>query len=220
MKDKECSTKECKNPISSGMNKSGLCGECYMKKWRIENKEEITAYRKDYNIKFPEKYKKSKEMQNDWWKKFSKENPEYVSEIHAKLYKENTKHYKDISKKYYEENKEEVSKRHLDYVNKRYREDESFRMRKQLGSALSAVVRHYIKTGKIRNPMRRFEIDWKGIIKVLSPMPKDRKKYQVDHIVQLWRFDLSQIEQVRIAFAPENHRWLLKEDNQRRNRKE
>ncbi len=218
MKDKECSTKECKNPISSGMNKSGLCGECYMKKWRIENKKEIAVYRKEHWRRFPEKHEKAKRMQNDWWKKFSKENPEKISEIHSKLYKENTKYYKGHSKKYYEENKEHIAKRHLDYANTRYKLDEGYKTRKQLGSALSMVIRVYIKIGKIRNPMKKFSIDWEGIVNALSPIPKNRSDYQIDHIIPLFKFDLTDIEQVHLAFAPENHRWLLTKENQRRSR--
>ncbi len=220
MKDKKCITKECKNLINSNMNKTGLCTKCSSKKWKLEHKEETNAYRKEYRIRFPEKHERHKKMQNDWWKKFSRENREYVSEIHSKIYDEKKEYYKEYSKKQYKENKESIAKRHLDYANKRYRLDEGFRIRKQLGSALSMVIRVYIKTGKIRNPMKKFNIDWVGIIEVLSPIPKNRSDYQVDHIIPLFKFDLTNIEQIQIAFAPENHRWLLTKENQGRDRKE
>jgi len=63
-------------------------------------------------------------------------------------------------------------------------------------------------------------INRKGIIKVLTPIPKPRKDYHVDHIIPLFKFDLSKIEQIHLAFSPENHRWLTIQENLRRNRKE
>jgi len=196
MKDKNCTTKGCKGMIDSNMNKSGLCGRCATKKWMIENPERFYKLTRECYLRDKDKFDKIKKDH----------------------YLNNKQDYKDKAKRSYEENKEEIAKRHLAYANRRYREDESFRIRKQLGSALSMVVRGYIKTGKVRNPMRKFDIDWEGIIKVLSPIPKDRNKYQIDHIIPLYKFDLSQIEQVRIAFAPENHRWLLAKENQGRDR--
>ncbi len=216
MKDKKCSTKECKNLINSKMSKSGLCSKCYLKKFRKkfykENKVALNERRREY-------YKENKEREGKVNKKYRDNNPEKISEIHSKLYKENTKYYKDLSKKHYEDNKEKRAKQNLDYANKRYKEDEGFRIRKQLGSALSMVIRVYIKTGKIRNPMKKYGINWGGIIWVLSPIPKNRSDYQVDHIIPLYKFDLTNIEQIQIAFAPENHRWLLTKENQRRSRK-
>ena len=138
----------------------------------------------------------------------------------VKIYKKYTKYYKDHAKKYYEDNKEKRSEQTRLNQNKRYREDEGFRIRKNLWGALWKVIDCYIKTGKILNPCKKYGIDWEGIIKVLSPIPKDRGKYHVDHIIQLSRFDLTDINQIQIAFAPENHRWLLAKDNLRRDRKE
>jgi len=52
----------------------------------------------------------------------------------------------------------------------------------------------------------------------LTPIPQPRSAYNVDHIIPLYKFDLSNIEHVQIAFAPENHRWLTKEENQSRDK--
>ena len=108
----------------------------------------------------------------------------------------------------------------MEYANRRYKEDEGFRIRKKLGGALSSIIRQYIKTGKVGNRLKKYGIDWEGIIKQLSPIPKNRYLYHVDHIIPLFKFDLTNIEQVHLAFAPENHRWLLAKENQGRDRKE
>lgn len=53
----------------------------------------------------------------------------------------------------------------------------------------------------------------KEIIEQLKPFPKDLSKYHVDHIKPLCSFDLTKPEEIKRAFAPENHRWLLIEEN-------
>ena len=100
-----------------------------------------------------------------------------------KKYDENPELYRQKSKERYEKDKDKRNKQNLEYVKARYRVDESFRMRRRLGTALGQVIRHYIKTGKIANPMKKYGIDWKGIMKVLTPIPKPRKDYHVDHII-------------------------------------
>ena len=194
---------ECKNCDEKIGNKntSGLCRKCYAKKYLEDNKEELEPATK---------------IRLEKWRK---DNPEHMKEYGSKYYDENKDFCKGLSKKHYEENKEKRLEQTRLNQNKRYREDEGFRMRKNLGGALWKVIDCYIKTGKILNPCKKYGIDWEGIINVLSPIPKDRHKYHVDHILQLSKFDLTNIEQIQIAFAPENHRWLLAKDNLSRDRK-
>lgn len=198
------------------MSKSGFCTQCFMEKWRKKNFKQLREYRKNY---YQENKERCSELNRKSQKKYEREQPERFKRYHENYYRRNREKIKAYHKGYYEGNKEEVSKRHLEYSNRRYREDEGFRIRKQLGSALSMVIRVYIKTGKIRNPLKKYNLDWEGIIKQLSPIPKDREKYHVDHIMELHRFDLTNIEQIQLAFAPENHRWVLAGENQGRDRK-
>ena len=195
-KDKKCNTKGCKNLICSNLNKKGLCQKCARKKQYWDTHEE----------------------DNKISRKYYSNNSDSLKKRQLKVYYERRDYYKDLSKKNYEKNKEKIAKRNLEYANERYKLDEGFRIRKQLGSALSMVIRVYIKTGKIRNPMKKFGIDWEGIVKQLSPIPKNRSNYQIDHIIPLFKFDLTNIEQVHLAFAPENHRWLSAKENQGRDR--
>lgn len=217
MKDKKCSTKECKTLISSSMNKSGLCNRCLTKKYKKEHDEEMKAYAKMYKKKYPEKIP-TKEEHKLYMKEWRK-NPEKGVEYNSKYYDKNSKRIKSYGKDYYGENKEAKIEYTRLYQNKRYREDEGFKMRKKLGGALWKVINHYIQTGKIGNPMKKYGIDWKGIIKQLSPIPKDRHLYHVDHIVPLCKFDLTNIDLIQAAFSPENHRWLLAKENLGRTRK-
>jgi hypothetical protein len=52
-----------------------------------------------------------------------------------------------------------------------------------------------------------------AIIKHLTPFPKDRENYHIDHIKPLCSFDFNDPEQIKEAFAPENHQWLTIEEN-------
>ena len=203
--------------INSKMSKSGLCTECSTKEWKKKNQERLKEYNQDYHEEHKGKYREGVNKRN---KEFYKDNKERLLEWHSEDYDKNKIKYKGKSKEYDENNKEKRIEQTRINHNRRYREDEGFRMRVKLGGALWKVIDHYIKTGRIGNPMKKYGIDWEGIIKVLSPIPKNRSKYHVDHIIELRKFDLTNIEQIQIAFAPENHRWLLAKDNLRRDRKE
>jgi len=140
-------------------------------------------------------------------------------ESNKKKYEENPEHYRKLSNENYLKNKDKKKAYSLEYIKNKYRTNESFRIRMNLTNALRDVVRNYIKTGKIVRRLEKYGIDWEGIVNQLKPFPKNRSKYDVDHIIPLSRFDFTNIDQIHIAFAPENHRWLLKEDNLKRNRK-
>lgn len=210
MKDKKCRTKECKNLINSKMNKSRFCGKCCHIDYREDHRQEIRNYTKNYMKKY--RKEKKKEIRKSAGKYYLN-NKESFRRNGERYYKNNTEKQKAQSKKYYEANKKERARYFLEYANKRYKDDEGFRMRKRLGSSLGKVIRYYIKTGKICNPMPELRIDWKGIIKVLTLIPNPRSAYHVDHIIPLYKFDLTDWKQIHIAFAPKNHRWLLIKDN-------
>ena len=60
---------------------------------------------------------------------------------------------------------------------------------------------------------RKYGIDYKAIIKQLKPFPADLSNHHIDHIRPLCTFDLENPEEVKKAFAPENHQWLTVHDN-------
>ncbi len=217
MKDKICKEKGCMNRISSKMNKSGLCGRCNTKKYKREHDSGVKKYHQNYWI---ENKGRLQPGNDETLKKWRKENPERMKEWGSDYYDKHKKKIKAYGKNHYENNKEAKIEYTRIYQNKRYREDEGFRMRKKLGGALWKVIDCYIKTGKVINPCKKYGIDWEGIIKVLSPIPKERYKYHVDHIIPLCKFDLTNIEQIQLAFEPKNHRWLLAKENLGRSRKE
>ena len=70
----------------------------------------------------------------------------------------------------------------------------------------------YSKTGKIMKA-RDYEIDYKAIFEYIGSCPGDRKLYHIDHKIALCTFDLNNPEEVKKAFAPEKHQWLLAKEN-------
>lgn len=215
MKDKKCKNKDCNRMISSKMSKSKLCTKCSQKKWNEEHKEEISIYNKKYRKKY---YQENKAEIYRISRVYYANHRKEMDKHKRKHYEKNIETFKTRSKRRYEDNKELRKAQNLEYYHKRYKIDKGFRIRRRLGTALGHVIRYYIKTGKVSNPMKKYGLDWKGIIRQLTPIPKPRSKYQVDHIIPLFRFDLTDFEQVQIAFAPENHRWMLAKDNMRRNK--
>ena len=84
-----------------------------------------------------------------------------------------------------------------------------------LRSRVSTALKAYSKTGKIMKS-KDYGINYKKIIEHLKPFPKDIEKYEVDHIVPLSWFNFNNKEEIKWAFAPENHQWLLAKDNRKK----
>lgn len=69
-------------------------------------------------------------------------------------------------------------------------------------------------------PLKTFGIDAEMIAEHLGPMPPgNQHRWHIDHLVPLRDFDLRDAEQVRMAFAPENLRWLSSRANHQRNKR-
>ncbi|MFA5048413.1 MAG: hypothetical protein WC516_05330 [Patescibacteria group bacterium] len=60
---------------------------------------------------------------------------------------------------------------------------------------------------------RKYGINYYKIVEFLGDCPGNWEDYQIDHIFPVSAFDFNDLEQIKIAFSPENHRWLKKEEN-------
>ena len=91
-------------------------------------------------------------------------------------------------------------------------------IKKRLRLRIWEAFKHYLKTNRIRSS-RDYEISYSKIIKKLvAELPEDfnKKEYVIDHIKPLCSFDLKNPEEVKKAFAPENHQWLTREENSKK----
>ena len=82
------------------------------------------------------------------------------------------------------------------------------RIRRSLNHALS----RYSKNEKIMS-RDKYGINLKEIIEHLKPFPENLKNFEIDHIIPLHTFNLTNPEEVKRAFAPSNLQWLTREEN-------
>jgi hypothetical protein len=96
----------------------------------------------------------------------------------------------------------------------KYNTNENFRIRALLRTRLHSVLKH----NKI--PLHdKHNIDYAAIIQHLGPCPGPTKDYHIDHIRPLISFDLTDPEQIKLAFSPDNHQWLPKIENLKKGKK-
>ncbi len=186
-----------------------------------------------------EYYEKNKKKVLQQIKEYS-QRPEI--KIKTKLNKRNyaqRDYVKLKSKKYYQKNKKKISQRMKEYKSKpeiKQREKErgatlkyklkrkaysqklEIKIRKRLLARIYNALKYYTKTGKIMSS-KKYGMDYEKIIEHLKPFPKDLSKYHIDHIMPLCSFQFvmedgsTNLEEVKKAFAPENHQFLLAKEN-------
>jgi hypothetical protein len=97
----------------------------------------------------------------------------------------------------------------------RYASDQNYRLRRCLRSRFTDAMKAFGE-GKKRLS-KDYGIDWSAIIERLGPCPGSAGHgpglYEVDHIRPLMSFDLTDPDQIKQAFSPENHQWLIWEDH-------
>lgn len=164
-----------------------------IKQYRKNNKEKIKRYSEDNREKIGER---SKQQHNDNRTKRIKTMKQYNNDN------------KERSKQYYQDNKERSN------LNQRIRikNDKLFAIKLRLRNRLRNALKAYSKNGKVKTSME-YGIDYKAIIEHLKPFPENRELYHIDHIKPLCSFNFEDKEEIKKAFAPENHQWLLAGDN-------
>lgn len=96
--------------------------------------------------------------------------------------------------------------------------DLEFAISDRLRRSLSHALFKYSKTGKVMDS-KKYGINWKEIIEKLKPFPKDIKNFEIDHIIPLHKFNLTNPKEVKKAFNPSNLQWLTREENRKKSGK-
>lgn len=177
------------------------------KKYYQENKEKIRSYHQDYYSR-PDVILRKKEYDKQYRLKNLQKIKERVDLW--LLNNRNMKNKKD--KEYYSKNKDKYSLYNQRSHKKRFKEDINYRLIYTLRRRLQTALKKYLKTGKIMSS-KKYGIDYPAIIEHLKPFPVNISAYHIDHIRPLCSFDLNNPEEVNRAFSPENHQWLLAEEN-------
>lgn len=163
----------------------------YIKEYTKNNKDKVDEYYKEY-YKRPEVKKRKREYEKQLRKK-----PEF--KVRERKYKQKPKY----------------KARRREYTKKRLKTDKNFSIIQRLRKRKNKVIRRAIKTGIVPkdSEFMGVKIDYKAIIEALKPFPEDISLYHIDHRKPLCSFDLTNPEEIRVAFAPENHQWLLASEN-------
>ncbi len=90
-----------------------------------------------------------------------------------------------------------------------------FAVADRLRISLNHALTKYSDKGKIMGS-KKYGINWKEILEHLKPFPKNLKDFEVDHIIPLRTFNLTNPTEVKTAFSPQNLQWLTKLENRRK----
>lgn len=190
-----------------------------MKKYYQSIKDDYNKMRRERYHKNPEPYKKASIN-------YTKLNPEKRKQINANFWLKNKDRYLEKHKNYSRQwylnlDKEKYRKKKRSYEYKKRNNDITYRIKKRLRLRVWQVFYD------IRKEMydKDYHINYKPIIdKLMDELPFDFKdnqsKYQIDHIIPLFKFDLTKQEELEKAFAPSNHQWLTIDEHKEKTSKE
>ena len=193
------------------IKKCEFCGKNIETKYRIKRFCNNICQRKHYSRR-PE----IKKQRTLWDKIYRKRHPEWKEKHRLRaitIYSEKRALYQ---KKYGK--RPEVREKIREKEKLRLKTDKEFAIADRLRRSLNHAMNKYSQTGKIMNS-KKYGIDWKSIINSLKPFPDNLKEYEIDHIIPLHNFNLSDTEQVKKAFAPTNLQWLTMKENRKKSGK-
>lgn len=119
---------------------------------------------------------------------------------------------KASKKRWIENNRERIRASKRQFHKRHVDSDPKYLATNRLRSRLKNAFIRFSQNGKTRCS-REYGIDYEAIFRHIGPCPGPRNEWQIDHIIPLSSFDFNDPEQVKLAFAPENHQWLPKIDN-------
>ena len=119
-------------------------------------------------------------------------------------------------KKYFQrpEIKERIRQRERNYRKTNKVDTIADRLRRSFNHAMNK----YSNTGKIISS-KKYGLNWEEIIEHLKPFPKNIQDFEIDHIIPLHNFNLTDPNQVKLAFSPKNLQWLPMIENRRKSGK-
>jgi len=200
-----------KNNFKTFIKKCEYCGNKIITKYNIKRFCNSKCQGRHYNRQ-PE----IKKRRSLWEKEYRKTHPQW-KEKHRILavtkYREKRAEYqKEYGKR------PEVRRKIREKERLRLQTDKEYAIADRLRRSLHHAMTKYSKTGKIMSS-KKYGLDWKEVICSLEPFPKDLKNYEIDHIIPLHTFNLTDIGQVKKAFAPSNLQWLTMEENRKKSGK-
>ena len=179
--------------------------------------------KKEYNKKYREKHKEQIAEKN---KKHYEENKEQIAERRKKHYEENKEQKKEYNKKHYEENKERIdenskkwreeNKERIDeYLKNRRKNDENFRIKRYLSSALANALKKS-NTNKKNKTMTYVGCSKEELLLHLQSTKKtewQNEKLHIDHIIPRALYDHTDEDEIYKCWNWRNLRYLPEKEN-------
>lgn len=185
-----------------------------MKEYLNQNKDSQKIYKKSYYEQNKEKVKlATKEYKKNHKEESDKYYKEYWEKNKDKLKIQNSQRNRENWKNMSSDAKAEYWKKKNAWEKQKKIDDPNFAIKKRLRLRVWQAFK-----GIRKKSSDELGINYDLIIKHLNKtIPIDYKenpsKYEIDHIIPLSSFDFSDEEQIKKAFAPENHQWLTSKDN-------
>lgn len=195
----------------------------YNKKYRMDHREQIKEKEREYKLRNREKINANARLwimnnpqkrleynaKTREWAKNNKEKKALMDKLYREKYKEELNAKKKL---YYQNKKREIIEQHKIYNKNRGLIDPTFKIKARLRRRVKGALDSYSINGKIKKS-DEYGIQYNKIIEKLKPIPENKEIYHIDHIIPLCKFDLNKSEEIKKAFAPENHQWLLAREN-------
>ncbi len=159
--------------------------------------------------------KKMRQLRKQYYHDNKEKSKQYYENNKKHIKQYNLKYRKDNNKKIrqrLEKNKDHSNNYQNNYRKLRRKTDSSYAVLCRIRYRLSGAFKLYSKNGKAKSS-DEYGINYKAIIEHLKPFPAHRELFHIDHIKPLASFDFSKESEIRKAFVPENHQWLLAEEN-------
>jgi hypothetical protein len=202
------------------------------KRYVENNRAKIKESQKDY-------YKQNKEEINKKQKEWHKNNLQEIKQKAKDYYLINKEHILIKSKESYKKNKskrlkqtllwranhsEDYKKSQRENRKRRTKIDNEFNLLERLRGSSKIRLKNNIFPEKITH-CSKYGIDYKKIIEYLKPFPPDMENWEIHHIRPLVTFNfinngLIDYDEIKKAFAPENHQWMKKEEHRKLNHME
>jgi len=193
------------------------------KQRKLRRKEYMKKYYANYSIENPERikeknrqyYLKNRIRINNRNKVWMEKNKSKFNRYLKVYYAQNREKILDYGKKWYNnQDKEEYRRKKREWERDSRKNNLNYLIKKRLRCRIWHAFQKYLETGRSWGKSKKYGIDYGVIIKrLLEELPKDfvEKNYEIDHIKPLASFDLTDPNQIKIAFAPENHQWFIAE---------
>jgi Zn-finger nucleic acid-binding protein len=150
----------------------------------------LTRNKEKIKLQERERYQRNREARLEGCKRYKAANRELIRQKNSR----------------YKKDHPEIVARH----NRTAREKRGLYLR--LRTRVYHAFTSFSEKGKVR-PADEYGINYAAILQHLGPCPGDRREWHIDHIKPLAWFDFNDPEQIKQAFAPENHQWLPAHDN-------